>query len=385
MPKITHPYTVFSSKLRSQHLLRHLPRHQNYLYDFSSNDYLGLSQNPSLIQAAQYCAQQYGVSSKASRLVSSDQKQINDLENIIAKDKGTQSALIFNSGYQANISVLSALLDQKVLGAVPLVFSDRLNHASMHAGCQLAGVKQHRFHHLDYDHLAFLLKTKANNKQPIFILTESVFGMDGDVASLENIIKLAKPYQAFIYVDEAHATGLFGKHGYGLTSDYANDITLSMGTFSKGLGGSGAYIACNKALKRYLVNKCQGFVFSTAPSPMQVGVMQAAWELVPSLQNEVKNLFERAQQLRDDLHKLGFKTCNSSTHIIPIILEDAATTMKAQQYLSEQGIRVSAIRPPSVPPQQSRLRIALNLKHDEQAIGKLLLALGSLPFQALKA
>ncbi len=371
------PYCAFNARLRIDKLLRHLPRHKDFALDFSTNDYLGLSKHPQLIRAAQDAAAFYGVGSKASRLVSSNQKQIQALEALIANTKQTQSALIFNSGYQANVSLLSALLDAKVLGAKPLVFADRLNHASMHAGCQLAKVKQQRYHHLDYDHLHYLLKQSKDAKQPRFILTESVFGMDGDVASLEHIIGLAKQYHAFIYVDDAHATGLFGKTGFGLTQDYANEIDLVMGTFSKGLGASGAYATCSKALKRYFINKSQGFIFSTAPSPVQIAVMQAAWELIPSLQKERAELLKLGHNLREALQTGGFDTGKSTTHIIPIILQTPERTMKAQKALSEKGIRVSAIRSPSVPVNQCRLRVALSAVHTREDVEALVEALQS--------
>ncbi|MBS0285782.1 MAG: 8-amino-7-oxononanoate synthase [Proteobacteria bacterium] len=363
-------FTLFNAKLRQNHLLRHLPRHQHYALDFSTNDYLGLSQHPYIIDAAIKAADKYGVGYKASRLVSANQQQIQALEKLIAQSKNAASSLIFNSGFQANISVISALLDPKVQGTA-LVFADRLNHASMHAACQLAHIKQQRFNHLDYDHLAYLL-AKAPLTQPKFILTESVFGMDGDVADLARIISLAKQYKAFTYVDEAHASGLFGKQGYGLTEDFPKEIDVVMGTFSKALGGSGAYITCHKAIKRYLVNRAQGFVFSTGPSPMQVAAMQAAWELIPSLQTKVKSLFEKAAYLKNRLLALGFDTGNSSSHIIPLIMKEAATTMRVQAELAKHGIRVSAIRPPSVPSQKSRLRIALTLSHTDEDINLLI-------------
>jgi len=371
------PYIDYCAKLRGLSLLRHLPRYSHYPYDFSSNDYLGMSQNPALIQAATDAAQLYGVGAKTSRLVACGQGQTTELENQIAKDKQTQSALVFATGYQANISVLSALLDSKALGARALVFSDRLNHASMHAGCQLANAKQHRFHHLDYEHLAYWLAKTKSLKQPRFILTESVFGMDGDVACLGTLIRLAKQYQAFLYVDEAHATGLYGAKGYGLTSDYGQDIQLSMGTFSKALGGSGAYVTCDKALKRYLINRAKGFIYSTAPSPIQIAIMHKAWELIPSFQSKAQELQQTATKLRTQLQTMDIDTGNSCTHIIPISLKHARDTLQAQRYLATQNIRVSAIRPPSVPLNQSRLRIAINVNHDEAAINALTTAIST--------
>lgn len=371
------PYIQYCAKLRSTSLLRQLPRTLHFKYDFSSNDYLGLSQDPSLIQAAADAAERYGTGATTSRVVACRHREITELETQIAKTKQSQNALVFVSGYQANISVISALLDCSALKVPPLVFSDRLNHASMHAGCQLAKAKQLRYRHLDYDHLAWGLAKTKSLKQPRFILTESVFGMDGDVANLDILVRLAKQYQAFLYVDEAHATGLFGNKGYGFTTDYGHDIDLKMGTFSKALGGLGAYVACNTALKRYLVNKANGFIYSTAPSPIQIGIMQKAWELIPSLQPKATKLLQTAKTLRHTLQTLGLNTGNSSTHIIPLIVKHPDATLQAQRYLAKQQIRVSAIRPPSVPLAESRLRIALNVNHDEAAIHALTTAISA--------
>jgi 8-amino-7-oxononanoate synthase len=377
MMKTATQYSAFCAQLRRQKLLRQLPCAGDFSIDFSSNDYLGLKQHPHLIQAAITQAQLGGVGSGASRLIGDQQQALKALEKQIAQSKKSQSALIFATGFQANTSILSALLDQKVLGAPPLVFADRLNHASMHLGCQLAKAKQQRFHHGDLDHLRWLLEKSKASTQARFILTESVFGMDGDIADVPTLVELTERYNALLYIDEAHATGLFGQNGYGLSSDFANNQNIiSMGTFSKALGGSGAYVACSRALKRYLINRCAGFIYSTAPSPMQVAAMQAAWDLIPSLQAPAQALLQRAAQLRSQLQQLGFNTGLSASHIIPIILNTPEKTLAAQRYLAQQGIRVSAIRPPSVPLQQSRLRVALNLLHTDEEVQRLIDLLG---------
>lgn len=372
------PYISYCAKQRQKSLLRHLPKAKTHLYDFSSNDYLGLSQHPLLVQAAKEAGDTDGVGATASRLIGRHHQPTHALEAQIANDKHTQTALVFATGFQANVSVLSALLDPKILGAKPLVFSDKLNHASMHMACRLSQVTQHRYSHLDYDHLHWWLKRTLAQKQPRFILTESVFGMDGDIADLPKLIQLSKDYNAFLYVDEAHATGLFGNSGHGLTSDFGAEIDVSMGTFSKALGTSGAYIACSNTLKRYLVNRCIGLIYSTALSPMQIAAMQAAWQTVPQCQSAVQALFKRAQALKASLQSLGLNTGSSTTHIIPIIFEHADKTIQVQRLLKEYGVCVSAIRPPSVPPNQSRLRIALNIHHDDNAIQALLQALNSI-------
>ena len=289
---------------------------------------------------------------QSSRLVTRDQASFLALEHLIAKGKKTQTALVFATGYQANVAVLSALLDKRVLGKTPLVFADKLNHASLHAGCRLAQAKQIRFRHADYDHLAWLLEKHKASSHPRFIISESVFGMDGDMADVKALVTLSQRHNAFLYMDEAHASGLFGNQGYGLTSDWAEQIDLSMGTFSKALGSQGAYVACSHALKRYLVNRCGGLIYSTAPSPTQIAVMQAAWECVPQLDEQRKQLLDHAAHFRSQLKTLGLDTGLSNTHIIPVILGDAQKTLQAHRVLQQAGIQVSAIRPPSVPPQE---------------------------------
>lgn len=375
MKRCFYPYTQFCASLRQQHLLRQMPKATNFTHDFSHNDYLGFSQHPAIIEAAMQAATFKGIGSKASRLITSQQNALNALEREIALAKNTQTALIFATGFQANVSVLSALLDPQVHKSTPLVFSDRLNHASFYVAFQQTKAVLHRFRHCDYAHLRSLLQKTQNLTQPKFILSESVFGMDGDIADLNTLISLAKEFNAILYIDEAHATGLFGAKGYGLTSDYGKEVDISMGTFSKALGGSGAYIACSHALKRYLMNRSAGLIYSTAPSPMQVAAMQKAWVLVPSYQLQAQNLLEKAQSLRDKLKATGFNTGNSTTHIIPIILKDPTKTMAAQQFLATRDIRASAIRSPSVPPRQSRLRLALNINHTSESINALCNAL----------
>ncbi len=355
--------------LRDKNLYRTLPNFPEtkpshpIIADFSHNDYLGLSRHPQVIQRAQEYAELHGVGGRSSRILQGDQDIYLALEQKIARAKKTSHALLFNSGYQANATVLSSLLDKKILGADPLVFADRLNHASLHHGIHLAGAQQIRYAHLDMNHLETLLKAHQSHPNPKFIVTESVFGMDGDVADLSILTRLADQYGAFLYVDEAHATGLFGEGGYGLTSAYAEGIHLSMGTFSKAVGASGAYIACSKGIHHYLVNRCSGFVYTTAPSPMVIGAVDAAWDLLPSLEEERRTILNHAKVFRNDIEKLGLGICGSTTHIVPILLKDPHTCIIMKQRLADQGIIVSAIRPPTVPPQTARLRLGIGMEH----------------------
>lgn len=337
--------------------------------DFKHNDYLTLSQHPAIIEAGQKALTQYGSSSKASRLITNqNQALVSLLEHAIASAKHTESALVYCSGFQANLTVIAALLDSAVLGAKPLVFTDKLNHASMHLGCQLAGVKQIRYRHLDYEHLAWQLDKHQSTHHPSFILTESIFGMDGDKVDLAQLIPIAKNAKAFLYLDEAHATGLYGPHGYGLSTDYQGEIDLIMGTFSKALGCFGAYIACSDSIKQYLINRCQGVIYTTLMMPAQMAMMQAAWQLVPSMQTSVKKLMALAENTRKTLAEHHFNFGNSQTNIIPIRLKCPEKVLKLQTHLAEKGIGVAAIRPPSVMPNESRLRIALNTSHTPEQV-----------------
>jgi 8-amino-7-oxononanoate synthase len=370
-------YQSYCQQRAAQGQLRTLPQTAQHLAhsivaDFSHNDYLGLARDPRLIAAAHQFAQAYGVGATGSRLISGNLPLYEAFEAQIAHAKGTQTALMFNSGYQANATVLAALLDPAVLKHTPIVLSDRLNHASLHDACQLHQIKQYRYRHNDMTHVRELLVKHASSERPTFIVTESVFGMDGDCVDMPTLVALADEFDAIIYIDEAHATGVMGVNGYGLAAGYLGDRHIAMGTFSKALGASGAYVACNQIIKAYLLNRCNGFIYSTALSPAVVGAAQAAWQLLPTLDAQRTALHATAQQLRDTLHAQGWHTGNSTTHLIPLIIgeEARATLLKAD--LLAHGMIVSAIRPPTVPPHTARIRIALSVLHDARQIQKLI-------------
>lgn len=380
MKTLLRPYRQFCAQLRSQNLLRGLPLTSDLPFDFSTNDYLGLSVSLNHDKSLLADLSSSAVGAKASRLIMPDQSSLTALEHAVASAKNTPAALIFATGFQANVSVIQALLDPKVLGKPARVFSDKLIHASLLLGLRTVEHIHHRFRHADMEHLEYLLKKTAQDSHPKFILTESVFGMDGDLADLERLIQLAHDYKAMLYVDEAHATGLFGPQGYGCSTLYpGNTIPLVMGTFSKALGTSGAYVACSREIKRYLINRASGLIYSTALSPLQTQIMHHAWMKIPTLQPKVKALMAYATRLRATLTQQGFDIGHSETNIIPIILKSAKSTLAAQQQLLTQGIRVGAIRPPSVPQNTSRLRIALSLAHTPDAIDYLETSLSTLP------
>ncbi|MDR6183709.1 aminotransferase class I/II-fold pyridoxal phosphate-dependent enzyme [Asaia bogorensis] len=339
--------------------------------DFSSNDYLGLSGHPLLRDRAADWAVQHGTGARASRLVSGTLDLHQQVEGRLAHFKGAEAALLFASGWQANAAVLPALfrLAREQTSMAPLVFADKLNHASMHHGCAAAGVKQIRFRHNDLAHLEALLERHAEQPGMRFIVTESVFSMDGDTADIATLSALAKRYNAFFYLDEAHATGVLGPQGRGLS--HGHEVDLVMGTFSKALGSMGAYIAGSRALCDWIITACSGLIYSTAPSPPMLGAMDAALELMPDLEAARLRLRQNAALLRQRLNEAGIDTGGSTTQIIPVMIGDEEATLALAETLEKQGLLTIAIRPPTVPAGSARLRLALSASHDEAAINRL--------------
>jgi 8-amino-7-oxononanoate synthase len=337
--------------------------------DFSSNDYLGLSQHPLLKQRASEWAELHGTGAGASRLVSGTSPLHIALERRIAAFKGTEAALLFASGWQLNAALLPALLK-----AAPdaLLFTDRLIHASLHHGCAAAGAREIRFRHNDLDHLEALLAERSGAGGPRMIVTESVFSMDGDRVDLERLVAVARRHDAFLYLDEAHATGVLGPGGAGLSATIPGGVDLVMGTFSKALGSFGAYVAGSRCLCDYLVNSCSSFIFSTALPPAVLGAIDAALDLVPTMEAERVLLAGHADRVRAALDADGFDFGASSTHIVPVILGDPERALAASRRLEVAGILASAIRPPTVPRGSSRLRLALRSTHTDQDVAQLL-------------
>ena len=378
------PYKLYLSVLHSASKYRRLlakgQENQNNYLDFSTNDYLGLSRNSEILNAAILAAQQYGIGSTGSRLLSGNNELFESLESLIAKDKNTESALIFNTGFQTNLSVLSSLLDSKILASKPIVFFDKLNHASLYQAISLSCPELVRFHHNDMEHLSSLLIKYENDNRPKFIVTETVFGMDGTILPIKTLVSLAKQYKTFLYLDEAHATGIYGPNGYGLSTnvDLRGIPFVIMGTFSKALGCSGGYVACDQILKDYLINNAQGFIYSTANSPFVIGAAYKAWEIIRNLNEEREHLFSLSAILRNNLMSLGFDIGASASHIIPIIYKEEKLALAITEKLCQKGIIVSCIRPPTVPLNSARIRIALNSNHKKSDIEKLITELKTL-------
>ena len=336
--------------------------------NFASNDYLGLRFNEALIRRAIEWADEWGVGSGASRLVSGNLELFRPIEAKLARLKGKPAALVMASGFQTNAAALQAILDRSVLGAGPLVFADRLNHASMHFGCQAAGARQIRYRHCDAAHLGSLLASHEGDDRPKFILTESVFSMDGDMAPLDDIARLARAHKACLIVDDAHATGILGEGGSGLSGDA--DIVI--GTFSKALGSFGGFVAASETVRDYLINRCAGVIYSTALPPPVLGAIDAALDIVPGMDAERTQVANLAARFRAGARASGLDTGNATTQIVPVILGTPEAALAMSLRLREAGLWASSIRPPTVPPGTARLRLAFTVAHGEADVDRLL-------------
>lgn len=333
---------------------------------FCSNDYLGLSQHPLLKERAAAYVVRYGAGATASRLINGNLPCFIEVEKKLAALKGTEAALIFNSGWQANVSLLPALTDRK-----SLIISDRLNHNSLINGCLLARCRVIRFRHNDMDHLEKLLDENRNaGFSRIVIATESVFSMDGDEGDIDRLVALSRAFDAILLVDEAHATGVLGPKGMGLTCGKGVDV--AMGTFGKALGSFGAYIACSEKVRAYMINNCAGFFFSTGLPPAVLGAVDAALDLVPRMDEARAGLHGRANRLRESLRALGWSTGPSTTQIVPVLVGSDRDALELSAFLEERGILASAIRPPTVPEGESRIRISLSALHTDDHLDQLI-------------
>lgn len=342
--------------------------------DFSSNDYLGLSNHPKLKKVAIEAIGKFGVSSCASRLSSGDAEIFHKLEDAVARFKNKEAALVFNSGYQANVGIISALFAKG-----DCIFSDRLNHASIIDGILLSQARIFRFRHNNPEHLGLLLKKERNKFKNALIVTESIFSMDGDRAPLKELVRLKEKYNCQIMVDEAHATGVFGKNGSGVVEEegLSPQVDLIMGTFSKALAGFGAYLVTSKNIVDYLVNACRSFIYSTALPPAVIACNLASLELIKDEPDRRKILLFMAGILRTKLIEKGFCVLGSS-QIIPVILGDSLRTIEFAVKLQEKGCWVLAVRPPTVPAGEARLRFSLSYYHNEETLNKLIDAISEI-------
>ena len=319
-----------------------------------SNDYLGLSSHPLIKEAAIKATERYGTGATASRLVSGTTELHVELEERLAVFMDSEASLVFNSGYHANIGAIPALA-----GRGDDVFTDKLNHASLVDACVLSRAQVRRYPHCDKAALeALLKKSTASNK---LIITDSVFSMDGDLAPLAEILRLAEDFDAAVYLDEAHAFGTLGVKGRGLGEDLAKDPArlLRMCTLGKAAGGFGAFVAADKLTIDLLRNRARSFAFSTALPPAVCASAIKALEIIEAEPERRERLKLNADTMRGALKEAGLDTLGSSTHIIPILIKDAGAAMETSRRLLEAGVFIQGIRPPTVPEGTSRLRITV--------------------------
>ena len=327
------------------------------LLNLSSNDYLGLGDDKELLEGygRRFGKSSHAMTSSSSRLLTGNHPLYDQLEKALAALYGRQSAMVFNSGYHANIGILPALCNRH-----DLVLSDRLNHASIIDGMKIAESPYQRFRHCDYDHLEELLEGARGRYRQIFIVTESVFSMDGDLADLARLVALKEKYGAFLIVDEAHGVGVFGERGLGLseTAGMVPQIDIITGTFGKALASTGAYAVMSSVVREYLLNTMRSFIFTTALPPVILGWSLLTLERQASMFSERAALLRLAARLRNELVGRGFDVRGES-HIVPVVTggNDLALALAAR--LKDAGFLCMPVRPPTVPEKGARIRISL--------------------------
>jgi len=336
--------------------------------NFSSNNYLGLANHPALREAAKEAIDRYGCGSTASRLIVGNMELHEELERRIARLKGTEAALVFNSGFQANVGLLATLA-----GAGDVILSDALNHASIIDGCRLSRAQVAVYPHCDLARLEDALK-EAPPKARKLIVTETLFSMDGDEAPLAEIVELAERYGAMVMVDEAHATGVFGPNGAGIVAKLGltERVFVQMGTLGKALGGFGAYVTGSKALRELLINRCRSFIFTTSLPPPVLAAAIAAIALAEKEPQRRLALWQNSRSLRDGLKRMGFSLGRSQSQILPLVIGDSQKCMAFSEQLLERGVFAQGIRPPTVPPGTARLRITLMATHAHEQLHRAL-------------
>lgn len=335
------------------------------MLNFCSNDYLGLYSHPLLKKKAKEFIDRYGAGSTASRLVCGNYDCFEKVEKKISDLTGKEGALIFNSGFQANVTLLPALTDRD-----SLILSDILNHNSIIQGCLLSRCRVKTYEHNNLDHLEQILKQESGKYSRVLIVTESIFSMDGDKSDIDGLICLAAKYKALLIIDEAHSVGVTGERGMGLTS--GKNVDIVMGTFSKAAGSFGAYVASNKRIKDYLINFCNGLIYTTALPPSVIGAIDGALELIPKMEKERKRLMNDSRVLRERLSEMDYNTGKSATHIIPVIIGSEEDGVRLSQWLEDNNVLATIFRPPTVPKGESRIRLALTASHKREHIDLLI-------------
>ena len=336
--------------------------------NLASNNYLGLSTHPKVLNAAVEATRAFGTGASGSRLISGNSELYATLEAALAKAKGTEAALVFSSGYAANTGVIPVLAGERAL-----ILSDALNHASIIDGCRLSRATKKVYRHCDVAHLKALL-TESAGFQRRLIITDGVFSMDGDIAPLPDICEVAAQHDAMVLVDDAHGFGVLGENGGGTVAHFGlqHQGIIQMGTLSKAIGGLGGYIAGSRALIALLINRARGFIFTTGLPPATLAAATAALNIMRSSPELRHRLLSHAKRLKTALVELGFDLLPSETQILPVVLGGPQRAVQVAETLLSAGVFAPAIRPPAVPSGTSRLRVTVMASHTdvdiEQAI-----------------
>ena len=325
----------------------------------SSNSYLGLCYDERLRRAAMEAVEKYGVGSGGSRLTTGSYEIHRQLEEAIAALKGTEAALVYNTGYMANVGTISALANREWV-----IFSDSLNHASIIDGCRLSGAETVVYEHVNTADLERKIKAHREGRSAL-IVTDGLFSVDGDIAPLPDIAAVAQAHDIMVMVDDAHATGVLGPGGGGTVDHFGlhDAIDIQMGTLSKALAGEGGFVAAKRGLIDYLINRARSFIFSTALSPVTIAVALKALEIIRLEPEARERLLANTLWFQERLRTAGFKVSDSGTPIISLVIGESEEAVCFSKLLYERGIFVTAIRPPTVPPGTSRLRISIMATH----------------------
>jgi 8-amino-7-oxononanoate synthase len=381
------PYPLIEDRLeqlRAQHRYRILRRvdtaqEARILLDgspvllFCSNNYLGLANHPAVRAAAREAVDRFGCGSGASRLISGNMQLHEDLEERIARFKRAPSCILFNSGYAANVGVLSSLME-----AGDIIFSDSLNHASIIDGCRLSRAEVRIYRHRDTEHLASLMKDAKGHRKRM-VVTDTLFSMDGDLAPLPDLVTLARRYDCLLMVDEAHAVGVMGPEGRGVAEHYGVEeaVDVSVGTLGKALGSFGAFAVCRPAIREFLLNHARSLIYSTSLPPPVLAAAAKALEILEAEPERRQRLNENARHLAQGIRALGFPAPEPVTPIQSLVTGEEAGAMHLCKQLLLRGVYAQGIRPPTVPPGTSRIRFSLMATHDHQDILCALNALSS--------
>ena len=335
---------------------------------FCSNNYLGLANNPLVIKAVKDAVGKYGWGAGASRLVSGNMRLHEVLEGEISRFKGKEASIVFPTGYMANIGTISSLVSKG-----DLVICDKLNHASIIDGCRLSGADFRVYPHCDMKKLENILK-KATKYSRKLIVTDTVFSMDGDIAPLPDIVRIAHKYNAMVMADEAHGTGVFGENGRGVVEHFnlSKKVSIVMGTLSKAVGSLGGYVSGDADLINFLRNKARPFMYTTALPPAVCAASIAGIKLIRKNPSLRKSLWNNVRYLKKELDLLNFNLIPSESPIIPILIGDAKKAVDMSKLLYKKGILIPAIRPPTVPTRSSRLRMTVMSTHTRKDLERLL-------------